>query len=112
VETQPLTSEAKPVDVTNASERISSASLLVTEKKQSTTKQDTVNATHAIKDNVGEDEDKMLSQLLAAKTEENKLTKDKLYKMSTTIDQTKTQLPDITDEENDILLEELLAQPI
>ena len=110
---QPLKSEAKPVDVfSNVSEHVSSVSLLVTEKKQSSgTKQDKVSAKHAIKHNEV-DEDEMLTQLLAAKTEENKLTEDKLYKMSTTADQTKTPLPDITDEENDILLEELLAQPI
>lgn len=77
-------------------------------------KQDTVNATPLVKnavDTVIEDEDQLLSQLLAAKTENNSV-KDKVFKVTSPTDHTKPILPEVTDEENDSLLEELLAQPI
>ena len=110
----PLTSEAYSTDgASSISEHVSAvSSLVMTEKKQSKPKEDTVAPIKHTVDVVTEDEDQLLTQLLAAKTEKNSLIEDKLYKASATADQTKTTLPDITDEENDNLLEELLAQPI
>ena len=109
----PLTSEAHSSDgASNTSEHISSAaSLLVAEKKQ----KETVNAMPPPVRNtsnvITEDEDQLFTQLLVAKTENN-FMQDESFKMSTGINQTKTTVPDIIDEENDNLLEELLAQPI
>lgn len=112
LEVYPLTSEAHSSDgASNRSEHISSAaSLLVAEKKQ----KETVNAMPPPvrnTSNVAEDEDQLFTQLLVAKTK-NSFMQDESFKMSTGIDQSKTTVPDITDEENDNLLEELLAQPI
>ena len=113
----PLSSEAHSSNgASNISEHISSAtSLVVTEKRENKAKEDTVNAMTPVRntsDVVIEDEDQLFTQLLVAKTEKNNLMQDELFKMSAPINQTKTTVPDITDEENDNLLEELLAQPI
>lgn len=116
LEIYPLTSEAHG-GASNISEHISSAtSLVVAEKKLNKAKQEMVNATpppvRNTSDVVTEDEDQLFTQLLVAKTEKNNLMQDESFKMSTTTSRTKTTVPDITDEENDNLLEELLAQPI
>ena len=113
----PLTSEACLDDrMPVVSEHISTvSSLVMVDKKLDKPDEDAFNATHLVKGNVDtvtEDEDQLLSELLAAKTEKNHLVNDSVFKMTTAIDHTKTKLPEITDEENDNLLEELLAQPI
>ena len=113
----PLTSEACATDGTSTASGHTSniSSLIMADKKLDKAKEDTVNATPLVKNNVDavtEDEDQLLSKLLAARTEKNHLIDDSLFKMSTTVGHTKTKLPEITDEENDSLLEELLAQPI
>lgn len=110
----PLTSETHSSNsASNVSEHMSSVTSLVkTEKKPNTSKENSlVNATPLVKDisdDVIEDEDQLLTQLLAAKTQ----NKDKMFKMTMPADHTKPRLPEVTDEENDSLLEELLAQPI
>ena len=102
--------------VSDTSEHTSSvSSLVVAEKKKSKLKSDTINIIPPVKETIDaviEDEDQILTTLLAAKTEKNSVIDDKLFKMATIVDQTKTTLPDVTDEENDCLLEELLAQPV
>ena len=113
----PITSEACLNDgVSVVSEHISSvSSLVMVDKKLDKPEEDAINATPLVKDNIDavtEDEDQLLSKLLAAKTDKNHLVNDSVFKMTTAIDHTKTKLPEVTDEENDNLLEELLAQPI
>lgn len=114
LEMYPLTSETHSSNgASNISEHISSVtSLCKTEKKLNTSKEHSpVNATPLAKDildDVIEDEDQLLTQLLAAKMQ----NKDKMFKMTMPADHTKPRLPEVTDEENDSLLEELLAQPI
>lgn len=70
-----------------------------------------VNVTPLVNDTIKmEDDDQLLTKLLATKTDKNNFVKGKLFNV---MDHTKTTSPsDITDEENDSLLEELLAQPI
>ena len=114
LEVYSLTSDAHSTDcsASNTSEHVSSAaSLVVAEKKQNKAKQETVNATPPVRNTSDvEDEDQLFTQLLVSKTGNN-LVQDESFKMPTAINQ-KTIVPDITDEENDNLLEELLAQPI
>lgn len=113
LEVYSLTSETHSCNFEN--EHTSTVPSLVTEKKKSKLKPDIVNTTPPVKDttdDIIEDEDQILTTLLAAKTEKDNVIEDKLFKMTTMVDQTKTTLPDVIDEENDCLLEELLAQPI
>ena len=109
-----LTSEAHSSNgASNISEHISSVPpLMMTEKKQKKAMQDTIGATPPVRNTVTEDEDQLFTQLLVTTTEKNNSIKDELFKMSPTINHTKATMPDVTDEENDNLLEELLAQPI
>lgn len=112
LETYPLTCEAFTSDtVSGTTEHISTTSLLVlTEKTKAKPKQhETFNATPApVKHTTTEDEDQLFSELLAAKTD----IKDQFKMTPKAADHIKTSLPNVTDEENDSLLEELLAQPI
>lgn len=79
-------------------------------KQEATLTLSKINAPPSVTNSVVE-EDEMLTQLLAAKTEDIGVTKNSSVKMTSYADKNQPQF-DTTDEENDSLLEELLAQPI
>ena len=78
-------------------------------KQEATLTLSKINAPPLVTNSVVEDE--MLTQLLAAKTEDIGVTKNSGVKMTSYVVKHQPQF-DTTDEENDSLLEELLAQPI